>query len=154
MALPRTAADWAAFTGYCGLIVLGHLANGHGMRHTPAGPGAILMATELPFAYLIDVALVGEPTNALAAAGVAVVFAGVACATAARAAPKVETAPLRAARASDGASHLDDGAVQHGHGAEAWVAELELELELHEAAGGREGEPPPRVTPQRNSTGR
>ena len=67
------------------------------MRHTPAGPGAILMATELPFAYLIDVALVREPTNALSAVGVAVVFLGVACATAARAAPKADTAPLRAA---------------------------------------------------------
>jgi hypothetical protein len=34
MALPRTIAHWFAFTGYCGLIVLGHLANGHGTRHT------------------------------------------------------------------------------------------------------------------------
>ena len=117
------------------------------MRHTPAGPGAILMATELPFAYLIDVTLVREPTNALAAVGVAVVFVGVACATAARAAPKAETAPLRAARAGDDETHPDDGgAGQHGHGAEAWVEEVDVELQ--EAAA----EPPsPPVTPQRIS---
>lgn len=124
------------------------------MRHTPAGPGAILMATELPFAYLIDVALVREPTNALSAVGVAVVFLGVACATAARAAPKADTAPLHAARASDDATHPDDDGVgQHGHGAEAWVAEVGVELQ--EAAGGRAGEPPaPPLTPQRTSSAR
>ena len=99
-----------------------------------------------------------EPTNALAAVGVAVVFVGVASATAARAAPKADTAPLRAARASDDTAHPDDdGAAQHGHGAEAWVADMvaEVEVELQEAAGGRAGEPPaPRVTPQRTSLAR
>ena len=90
-----------------------------------------------------------EPTNALAAVGVAVVFVGVASATAARAAPKADTAPLRAARASDDETRPDDGgAGQHGHGADAWVEEVDVELQ--EAA-----EPPaPPVTPQRTSSAR
>jgi hypothetical protein len=112
------------------------------------------MATELPFAYLIDVALVREPTNALSAVGVAVVFLGVACATAARAAPKADTAPLRAARASDDATHPDDDGVgQQARGAGGgWAVGGVGHVG---GGGGGGGEPPaPPLTPQRTSSAR
>lgn len=97
--LPVRSADWALFLAYNTLIVGGQLTNAAGMARTPAGPAAILMATELAFAYLLDVMALDEPTNVLASLGCAAIFVGVACASRAQAIP-TETAPLATATAT------------------------------------------------------
>lgn len=119
LVLPTCAKDWACYFGYCALILLGQLLNAFGMGRTLAGVGAILMVTELPFAYLVDVFVLQEPTNALASVGAAVVFVGVAYAAGeGKPKAKTETAPLSGPAAAV--------SPEEGHAPEDWLATVEV----------------------------
>lgn len=119
LVLPTCAMDWACYFGYCAFILGGQLLNAFGMGRTLAGAGAILMATELPFAYLVDVLVLQEPTNAFASVGAAVVFVGVACAAGeGKSKAKTETTPLSGPAAA--------ATPEEGHAPEDWLATVEV----------------------------
>ena len=125
---------------YCAGILLGQLAMARGMATTRAGVGAILAVSEIAFAFLLDVALLREPTTPLAALGSALVFASVgalACAKARQ--PKTKGTPTetRTSRGDEPLKRADAARDMHrtvwDMHSEAWEAEPEdVRLELEE----------------------
>ena len=102
---PAAALDWAVLASYAVAITAGQLAMAKGYQTVAAGRAAVLATTEMAFAYVLDVAALREPTSALAAAGTAAVFAGVALV----AAEKGRAAPAANAAAAGGPAERDAG---------------------------------------------
>ena len=125
---------------YCAGILLGQLAMARGMATTRAGVGAILAVSEIAFAFLLDVALLREPTTPLAALGSALVFASVGALACAKArAPKTTGSPTdtRTSRGDEPLKRADAARDMHrtvwDMHSEAWEAEPEdVRLELEE----------------------
>ena len=127
---------------YCAGILLGQLAMARGMATTRAGVGAILAVSEIAFAFLLDVALLREPTTPLAALGSLLVFASVGALACAKArAPKTTARPsateTRTSRGDEPLKRADAARDMHrtvwDMHREAWEAEPEdVRLELEE----------------------
>lgn len=77
MRAPCDAIDVLLLLLYCAGILVGQLTMAAGYRTTRAGVAAFLALTELAFSYVLGVTALGEPTNALATLGTAVVFGSV-----------------------------------------------------------------------------
>ena len=73
---PSHGTDWMLILVHCACTLLAHLATAAGYRDTRAGMVAFLQLTEVPWVYVLDVSVLGEPTSALATIGCAVVFLG------------------------------------------------------------------------------
>ena len=73
---PTAAADWALVSAHCVCAFGGQLVTAAGYSTTRAGIAAFLQLTELAWTYLLDAAVLREPTSLLASLGSAVVFVG------------------------------------------------------------------------------
>ena len=105
--LPSAAVTWAVTAGYCVCILAGQIVLAMGYARLPAGRAAVIALTEIGFAWLLDVTVLREPTNALAACGTFTVFVG--CALAAMGA--TSTPPP-----AGSASEIDGGGADGGGG--------------------------------------
>ena len=74
--VPGRACAWSYMLVYCGFITAAQLCFIKGLQSLRASTAAILGNTEILFAYLIGVFLLGQPTNWLAVLGNLVVFGG------------------------------------------------------------------------------
>ena len=97
---PTHGAAWALVIAYCVTILVGQLLLAVGYARLAAGRASILALTEIGFSWALDVGVLREPTNALAAVGTLTVFVG--CALAATggqqlAAARAAAAPSRVA---------------------------------------------------------
>ena len=68
--------DWALILLNSACTLSAWLATAAGYQDTRAGMVAFLQLTELPWVYLIDIYLLGEPTTSMASLGCVVVFVG------------------------------------------------------------------------------
>ena len=107
MAMPTDGRTWALTGVYCVCILLGQLLLARGYGMLPAGRAAILALSELCFAWVLDVSVLREPTNSLAAAGTATVFIG--CALAASGSVKRGNGPPTATAGGGDAANVADG---------------------------------------------
>lgn len=73
---PNDVTDWTLVLVHCACTLLAHLATAAGYRDTREGMVAFLQLTEVPWVYVLDVSVLGEPTSVLATIGCAVVFLG------------------------------------------------------------------------------
>ena len=92
---------------YCTGILLGQLAMAKGMATTRAGVGAILAVSEIAFAFLLDIALLGEPTSLLAALGSLLVFASVGALACVKARAPMPASPPRTSRGDEPLKRAD-----------------------------------------------
>ena len=106
---------------YCVAILTAQLCLAAGYGRLPAGQAAVLSLTEVGFAWLLDVCILREATNALATLGTLVVFVGCALASSSSPAPTASPAtPLAAAapREVDASDWIEGGAMPGAKGCE------------------------------------
>ena len=77
---PVDTGAWALTACYCVCILVGQIFLAVGYGRLPAGRAAVIALTEIAYTWLLDVSVLREPTNALAACGTFVVFVGCALA--------------------------------------------------------------------------
>ena len=102
---PSGAWNWFLISLYCLAILVGQLCLAAGYAKIAAGRAAIIALTEIGFSWLLDVTILREPTNLLAASGTLIVFLGCSIAATGQAAStnRSQPPPDDAERATKGA---------------------------------------------------